>query len=284
MSEDTTTAAAPSTPAAKRKRPYDRWVKFGFLILAIGFTVFLWKRQTVVPDMPGEWRRGGLEAAMQEAGEQRRSVVLFVTRSTPSQTASRIIKEVLPKPASRQALTDHNVIPVHEVASLANADLLKRYEAGDPPALLLIGPTGWVYNRYAGNIGEVEFAHGFLDCSKIKQPGLAGWDTDVDAALNRARDQKRPVLLYFTHAPLEPATQQGLAALLGDASIRADLEARNYVLIHVPVPDLKTWAGGTIWGIRSLPTLLALDPRGRKVATVERPLDAKTYLNDVAGR
>jgi len=256
----------PSEKANPKRSGRDRWVKIGFAVVALLVIMFIYYRQTgrLKLDWPED-----LAAARQQARKEKRFVLVLFTGSTPSATARRLVETTLAK--NRKAVQEGNFIRVLVGGS---GDLTKRYGVATFPTMLVLAPNGWEYNRRKGFIGEVDFRNGFLDCAKIEDHGVVGWETDLEAALERAKTDKQAVLALFT-GPLpedrprwDPDTRTLLETTLAAKENRQAILADEFILVHVSVSGPKdprlTRRHGFKSKIKKLPTMLLLGPDGRE--------------------
>ena len=155
-----------SQPPAKRKM--DRRVKLAFVIILLGGIALIWVHQRRGPSLG--WGED-LDAALEQAKDDNRPVLVFFMSSPMGELAKKNIRHTLAKKSNRQAITDHKCITVKVTLDTALKDpLAKKYRIDKLPTMLLLGPNGKERNRRVGFIGETDFRNGFLDASRIEKP------------------------------------------------------------------------------------------------------------------
>jgi hypothetical protein len=143
------------------KSSRDRWIKIGFVLvlIAVALAVYMFQQR----DLRIEGWGDDLDAALAQAGDQKRMVVALFVSTPPSETALTIAKRRIPMPDNIKALKDGKFIPV--VVSLddeLDSDLAKKYKLTELPTLMVLRPDGSERNRNEGMIGEVDFRQQFL--------------------------------------------------------------------------------------------------------------------------
>jgi len=274
----------PSENASDPKRSgRDRWVKIGFAVVALLVIVFIYYRQT--GGLKLDWPED-LAAALRQARKENRFVLALFAGSTPSATTKRLVETTLAK--NRKFIEQGNFIRVLVAGS---PELDKRYRVATFPTMLVLAPNGWEYNRRKGFIGEVDFRKGFLDCAKIEDHGVVGWETDLGAALERAKTGKQAVLALFT-GPLpedrrprwDPDTKTLLETTLAAKENRQAILTDEFILVHVSVSGPKdprlTRRDGFKSKIKKLPTMLLLGPDGREKNRREGTVGERSFREE----
>ena len=168
---DTSPQTPPSSPA--KHRPYDRWVKLGFLVVAIGIALVLVLKQRKYP-APENWLDGGpnvlAKAKADAKAGDRHVLVLFVSHPMGS-TSQVLISEVIEKIDNRKAVTAGNFVAVMVRLKGSGKDqLIKDYglNAERMPTLMILKPDGTELKRREGEATrpEVPFRSDFLDLTK----------------------------------------------------------------------------------------------------------------------
>ncbi len=146
----------------------DRWVKLGFLVIAVGIGGFAWW-YIRKPQMSG-WSTD-LDGAFQRGRAENRKIIVYFMNKPPGHNDLWIRDNIIKKSGNRQALKEGKFIKiVVQRSGNLRSDLAKRYKLKKLPALLLLGPDSTELNRREGMIGEVEFRNGFLNCSSVTRP------------------------------------------------------------------------------------------------------------------
>ena len=147
-----------------RKSTTDRRVKIGFIVailIAAGIVVVIqWQ-----PPKLG-WP-SDLSAALSQAREQNRKVLVFICSSPPSAEDLWMVKGPLSKSANKKAIKDGKFITVQLVLD-KSADWAKKYGVNRTPTMLIISPDGKYFYKQEGKIGEVDFRDKFLQ-TPLKQ-------------------------------------------------------------------------------------------------------------------
>ena len=159
---DAPSAAQTPPPAAKRHRPHDRWVKLGFLVVAVGIAGFLYFRGRKLP-APRDWLDAkDLTAALQVAKDQDRHVVVLFVRHPMSQLAEDVIKKVINKQENQTAVKDGHFVAV--MVRGPSAELREQYRLSEFPTLMILDPSGREIKRREGLDArpEVPFRSEFL--------------------------------------------------------------------------------------------------------------------------
>lgn len=165
---------APPTPSsAAKRRPYDRWVKLGFLVVAIGIASILIFKQRKYP-APKDWMDGGANAlagALSKAKAADRHVIVLFVIHPMGDTSQRLIRGVIEKPDNRNAVKAGNFVPVMVRLKEPEKDRLIEDYGLNPeqiPTLMILGPDGQEIKRREGEmtLREVPFRSEFLDLTK----------------------------------------------------------------------------------------------------------------------
>jgi len=100
-----------------------------------------------------------------------------------------------------------------------------------------------------------------------------GWMTDYTKALEKAKAEKKMVLLDFTGSDWCPPCKMLEADIFSQAKFKEYAE-KNLVLVELDFPQTKTLPDDVKkqndklakdYGIRGFPTIVVLDPEGKKV-------------------
>jgi hypothetical protein len=167
-----TQAAAPAAAGGTVRPSRDRAIKLVFVVATLAVMAMLFWSQRRSINVPG-WGED-LSAALSQAAAEGRSVVVFFASVPPGETERWLDKSVLRKPENVTALDKGRFLKVVvDVGNLSKSKLANRYRIAKLPTMLLIGPDGTERNRREGNLGEVEFRTGFLDCSQVVGPAAA---------------------------------------------------------------------------------------------------------------
>ncbi len=146
-----------------KSRKRDRQVKIGFLVVAaiLVLLVYWWQRKPTL--LPGTWLTD-VPKAMEQARNEKRSVLLFFTHSAWGEAEKRIAFFGFSK--NVKALNKFDYILVKVSPSL-DSDLARQYKVTKLPTLLILDPNGREKNRreLLVDVGETEFPL-FLDLSQ----------------------------------------------------------------------------------------------------------------------
>ena len=148
--------------AVDTKRRKDK-AKLIFLVLIAAAVLLVYISQqsgAELPDWPGD-----LSAALVQAKQEDRKVLVFFADTPPSTTARNMSTTTLKKNA-RHIARGKFIKVLIQVAK--TDDPAKRYNVKNLPTFLLLDAQGKVLNRRAGFVGEAAFQNGFLDCSEVK--------------------------------------------------------------------------------------------------------------------
>jgi zona occludens toxin (predicted ATPase) len=128
------------------------------LILAVAAGIYWYHQRPLSID---GWD-ADIDAAMKQAKEEQRPVVIFFVGRTPSQIARDITKKVIPKDGNKKALAEGKFIKVIvAIDSGLKCDIAKKYKLVTLPTLIAFDPTGTEYNRLEGTNAKNEV--GFRD-------------------------------------------------------------------------------------------------------------------------
>lgn len=259
--------------AAPRAVNRDRIIKLGFLVVAGIMVVMIYFWQTSALQVPG-WQED-FEEAMARARAQNKKVVALFVRRSPSETARWVASNTLAKAGNQKALADGPFIPVLlHVANTAKDPQASRFGVTDYPSLLLIGPNGWVYNRYTGRVGETDFRHGFLDQATVENPELTGWHRDPEAAIAEATARRAPILIFASGPPQSPEARAIIHGPLADTGVRERIERSGAVLLHLRASDVEGSPQARQLQITELPAMVLALPDGRPLRRIEGPITA----------
>ena len=163
MSEPTSTDAQPSGKAAP-KRKHDRWVKLGFLVVALAIVAFLVIDQRKFP-APTGWGEDLDEALATAKAENRHVVVLFV-KHPMGELAKTVIANVINKVDNRKAVIAGNFVPV--IVRGPDQQMRDDYKLTEFPTLMILDPNGREVKRREGSDTrpEVAFRSELLDLEK----------------------------------------------------------------------------------------------------------------------
>jgi len=98
-----------------------------------------------------------------------------------------------------------------------------------------------------------------------RNPSFSGWGKDLDAALRRAAQENRPVLVFFTAQPPSQITRRLLQTTLSKAANKQAIEQGRFIMVRVKLDTSLDEPLAKRYGIKTLPTMLVLDKRGREV-------------------
>jgi hypothetical protein len=146
----------------------DRWVKIGFLIVAvvIGTVIYLYlQNDTILKGWPED-----LSAALADAKQTNRRVLVFFIGNPPNTEAIWMAGNTLAKPQNQRAIQEGRFARVKVVVDSLDSNLARRYKLTRLPTMMILAPDGKELNRREGKVGEVDFLHGFLDLTEIELP------------------------------------------------------------------------------------------------------------------
>ena len=284
MESSMTDEVADSKPP--RKKIADRWGKIAFAVVGLIVIVLLYWKQTSVPELKG-WGKD-LQAALRTARTDGRRVVVLFSRSTPSHTTRRLTQTTLVSEHNRIAIRDRKLLPVQVAVDGESADLAREYRIKVFPTVLLLGPSGWEYNRREGFIGDLDFRKGFLKCEVVQKAGVRGWrrattPQDMRAIYDSAGKGKRKVLALFAADPPDKLTTELYRTTLADPATHRAVEELNPILVHIPVADLARSTLAERYRIRKLPTLLLLSHSDREERRRAETVPKGTFRTEFLG-
>jgi len=146
----------------------DRWVKIGFLVVAVVIAAVVWKylqNDTILKSWPED-----LGAALADARQTNRRVLVFFISNPPNTDAVRTANDTIAKPQNQKAIQEGNFARVKVTVNSPDSDLARRYKLTRLPTMMILAPDGTELNRREGVVGEVPFRHGFLDLAEIQGP------------------------------------------------------------------------------------------------------------------
>lgn len=164
----------PVEPAAKSRA--DRRIKLVFLAagVLIALLLYLWNRN---PSFPG-WS-DDLAAALQQARQENRQVVVFFMPDPREEQARFIYDNIITKKGNEDALRagpptgageKGPFLRVVQKHTDLQSDLARQYKLKELPTLLLLDSQGREINRREKIVAETDFRGGFLDCSSVQKP------------------------------------------------------------------------------------------------------------------
>ncbi|MCK5114458.1 MAG: thioredoxin family protein [Phycisphaerae bacterium] len=142
MSEQDSNAAATDKKSTK---------KVGLIlllvILAAAVGIYMYQQRSMSIDGWSE----DLDAAMVQAKQEKRPVVVFFVSNTPGPIARHIKNKVITKPGNKKALQEGKFVKVLvSVDSGLKCEVARKYKLTDLPTLIAFGPLGNEYNRLEG--------------------------------------------------------------------------------------------------------------------------------------
>lgn len=150
----------PETDPPKQPRSRtDRWIKMGFLAVAVVVGVIIWRWQGRDPELVG-WGTD-LNAALQVAKDKRTKVVVFFTRAPMGYEDKRVAKSCIRRPLTINALRHLGYRKVH-LTTRAHKQYAKQFDVTETPTILLLDPDGKVVKRHEGFITDLVFCNEFL--------------------------------------------------------------------------------------------------------------------------
>lgn len=136
----------------------------------------------------------------------------------------------------------------------ANAEIRKHHAVTGFPTLLILDPDG----KSLGEVGAREAAAiaAELDKASKRFPGRAVlWHSSIDEGVARAKEEKKPVAIYFHEDKDDLADAQDRLGKL--AGSRVD----KFVWVEIPATNDAQDASKTTYEYVSLPAIAFLDPR-----------------------
>lgn len=103
------------------------------------------------------------------------------------------------------------------------------------------------------------------------------WHTDLNSALNEAKNSNKPVFIDF-YTTWCPYCKQLDETTLSDPRVKAKL-AKDYVVAKINADQYPDAASN--YKIYGYPTLLFLNPNGQEIKRFEGYIDADTLLNQL---
>jgi hypothetical protein len=147
---------------------YDRWVKIGFIIVAVVVAAVIWKYLQTDTFMKG-WPED-LSAALADANQTNRKVLAVFISNPPNAEAVENAQYALAKPQNKRAIQEGKFARVKVTVNSLDSDMARRYKLTHLPTMLILDAKGGELNRREGVVGEVPFLHGFLDLTDIQGP------------------------------------------------------------------------------------------------------------------
>ena len=144
----------------------DRWVKIGFLVVAVVIATVIWKYLQTETFLKG-WPED-LNTALADAKQTDRRVLVFFVGNPPNADAVWMAGNTLAKSQNQRAIQEGNFARVKVVVNSLDSDLARRYKLTRLPTMMILAPDGKELNRREGKVGEVDFPHGFLDLTEIE--------------------------------------------------------------------------------------------------------------------
>jgi hypothetical protein len=154
---------------SKKAGRSDRWVKIGFLVVAVvGAALTYGLFQTKESFLP-KWLTN-LSAALADAKQTDRRVLVIFIGNPPNTEAVWMANNTLAKPQNQRAIQEGRFASVKVVVDSLDSDLARRYKLTRLPTMMILAPDGKELNRREGKVGEVDFSHGFLDLTEVQAP------------------------------------------------------------------------------------------------------------------
>jgi len=145
---------APQDTQAQPRSRQDRWVKLGFLLVAIATVAVIWWIQRN-PPMLADWA-DDLSTALDQARREDRRVLVFFMHSPPGQTERWLVSNTIPK--NDKHIKGGNYIAVKaSVSKNLKDELAEQYGIREVPTLLILDPQGKEIGRRTGRVGEIDF-------------------------------------------------------------------------------------------------------------------------------
>ena len=155
--------ASNDQPVATKRR-MDRGKLIFLLIFVLAMiAVYISQRSGAeLPDWPGD-----LQAALAQAKQENRRVLVFFAGDPPSKNARDMATKTLQKNAG--PIKDGKFITVL-IQGKKSDELFKRYKISKLPTFLLLDGEDKELNRRDGFVGQGAFGGGFLKCTKVQEP------------------------------------------------------------------------------------------------------------------
>jgi hypothetical protein len=148
-----------------KKAPTNRWVRLGFLVVALGVATLIYLRQRSGPALE-DWKED-LDAALREAADSNRPILVFFMSDPPGSEAEDLNKRIFGKDENVKAVKNGGFIQVKAKLKPQDPRLSQyRIRLEDLPLLMILSAQGKEIKRRDKSIGEVPFRSEFLDCSK----------------------------------------------------------------------------------------------------------------------
>ncbi len=270
---ETQEPAAPSPPSAGGKSHRDRYIKLGFLAVALIIVGWLAVRQYFGVDPPGFIP--DLDAALTQARDEGRGLLVLVHDRPPSNDFDGL-KTMLGTPGNKKAMANANVIKVSTYLK-RGGDMWEKYGIKIYPTLLLLASDGTRIASHAGYMAEVGFPSFVYQAVK-----LLGWHTNLAVARKQAKDSGRNLLVVLYDKPGDG--EFGLLKVYLNRPVFAEAIDEAGVATAVVRWDPKDTS---IKGINAkvLPALLLLGSDGkeitrRAVAVIGEAMAKKTFEAD----
>ncbi len=258
MSDPDTTTPPRTEPPTKTPSKRDRLIKTAFLVVALG--IVAWKviqPQLTIP-LPG-WTTD-LPAALAQAKATGRKLVVIMYDNPQNHTYKNKLRTIVSKEQNREAMDEADMLRVQ--ARLKKEDpLAKRFGVRSFPTTLLLSSEGELITRWVGNIGEVEFRQRFLKGER--QHPLAGWTTDLPAALAQAEADRRKLVVLVYDTPQNDTYQNELRTVVSKQENRQAMDRADVLRVEARLAEDDPLAQR--FDITSFPTTLLLSPDGEVI-------------------
>ena len=153
----------------KARSRSDRWVKIGFLVVALAVAAFIYMQQRRDPEMR-KWGWGrSLDKAVAQAAQRDTKIVVAFTRR-PSYEDRKLVTRGLTFRKSRTVLDHLKYLKVH-LDNKTHKPLLEKYEVTKTPVVLLLDSSGKVLKRHDGFMTDIAFCNDFLETPHASIPG-----------------------------------------------------------------------------------------------------------------
>jgi hypothetical protein len=145
----------------------EKRVKLLFLGVVIIAAVLIYRQQTRPEGPPAGWATD-LDQAAEQARQQDKNVLVWLTSGRSSQAVEQMKNITLAKKHNRQAIAE-GFVPVYAVW---NEQLGERFnvDASQLPTMVIVTPAGRELNRRSGYVGEVPFRQQFLSLETVEPP------------------------------------------------------------------------------------------------------------------
>jgi hypothetical protein len=286
MSETSAHDSAPETPKTSKTR--DRLVKLAFVAVAAAIFLIL-RCEGGEVRWPNNWQNTDFRATMQRARRENRRVVVICTYPTPGADARRMAQKPLTDATNLKTLEQGRYLTVRvPLEGEMETFFRETYDVTKTPTTLILGPTGWEYNRREGYIGQLPFSQEFLSGREVMRAGVRGWRKvstveQMDAALRQAAEEDRPVLLLFTPEEPDEATEALYERTLADKAVRAAIRNGRYLLVHAPLAEGEESPLAERFDVLRVPALIRLDRDGRVRRRLVRRAPEEGFVRDFLG-